>query len=456
MQIADIVKTQRAFFERGLPQNLMYRQQALQALQRQIQRRRGDVEDALLADLGKQPMEAYMTETGLVAAELRHTLRHFRRWAAPRPVLPALAQLPSVAFTSCRPYGVALVISPWNYPFQLSVNPVIAAVAAGNCVVLKPSAYAPATSALLAEMIAASFRPEHVTVVQGGREENKSLLKQRFDTIFFTGSVEVGKTVLAQAAKTLTPVTLELGGKSPCIVDAPANISLVARRIVFGKLLNAGQTCIAPDYVLVQRDAKDALLAAMKQCITQFLGEDPLQNPEWPRIVNEKHFARLLGLLSGERLFAGGGSNAQALKIEPTLLDTPAPDSPVMSEEIFGPILPVIPYDTLDDAIGYVNAREKPLALYLFSDSRATARRVLGACSFGGGCINDTIMHIATPHMPFGGVGHSGMGGYHGRAGFDTFSHRRSLVRTPTMVDLPLRYHPYTPLKEGILRAMLR
>ncbi len=292
--------------------------------------------------------------------------------------------------------------------------------------------------------------------LQAAGEENKSLLEQRFDKIFFTGSAAVGKTVLAQAAKTLTPVTLELGGKSPCIVEATANIPLAARRIVFGKLLNAGQTCIAPDYVLVQRDVKDALLAAMKQSITQFLGGAPLQNPEWPRIVNTKHFARLLGLLEGEKVITGGGSDAGALQIEPTLLDAPAPDSPVMREEIFGPILPVLPYDTLDEAIGFVNAREKPLALYLFAKGGASARRVLGACNFGGGCINDTIMHIATPHMPFGGVGHSGMGGYHGKASFDTFSHHRSILQKSNALDLKVRYHPYTAAKDKLLRMLMK
>ena len=360
-----------------------------------------------------------------------------------------------------RPYGVVLVMSPWNYPYLLSLDPLFGAVAAGNCVILKPSAYAPNTSRAMAELIAAVFNPDWVTVIEGGREQNSALLEQRFDYIFFTGSVDVGKLVMEKASRNLTPVTLELGGKSPVIVDATANIPLTARRLAFGKILNAGQTCVAPDYCLVDRKVKDRLVEELKLQFQKMLGEDPLANDNFVRIINRKHYNRLQGLLEGETILYGGGHrddpDSDSGWIAPTLVaDTLDRTSKPMGEEIFGPILPIIPYDGLDQAIHFVNRGEKPLALYLFTRSEKTKARVLNHCSFGGGCVNDTIIHLATHHMGFGGVGYSGMGSYHGRKSFDTFSHYRAIVDKATWIDLPMRYQPYTKVNDKLIRMFLR
>ena len=353
-----------------------------------------------------------------------------------------------------QPYGVVLVMSPWNYPFMLSLTPVLGAIAAGNCVILKPSAYAPATSKVLSQLIAATFEPQYVTVVEGGRAENSALLDQRVDYIFFTGGVTVGKEVMRRAAQNLIPVTLELGGKSPCIVDETADLALAAKRIVFGKFLNAGQTCVAPDYVLVQQTVKDQLVEQLKKALHDALGDDPLSNPEYGKIVNDKHYRRILGLLKGQTILLGG--QAQDGKIAPTLLDQVDPQSPVMQEEIFGPVLPILSYTTPQEMVDFVSSREKPLALYLFSRSRAMQELVTSCLSFGGGCFNDTILHLATPYMPFGGVGNSGMGAYHGKASFDTFTHYKSILVGGQHVDVPLRYHPYTPSKINLLKRFLK
>ena len=345
-------------------------------------------------------------------------------------------------------------MAPWNYPVLLSLDPLIGAISAGNCAVLKPSAYAPATSAVLAEVIAAALPPELVTVVQGGREENQALLEEKFDYIFFTGSPDVGRYVMEKAAAHLTPVTLELGGKSPCIVTSSADLKMAARRIAFGKLVNAGQTCVAPDYLLVHTSVKEHLIPLLQKEVEHFLGSDPLNNADFPKIVNEKHFRRLQGLLTeGTIRFGGQASDG---RIAPTVIDNLTPDAPVMQEEIFGPILPILTYHELDEVIQFVQDRPKPLALYLFTRKKEEEDRILSRLSFGGGCVNDTIVHLATPHMPFGGVGESGMGGYHGKASFDTFSHQKSILKKANWLDLPVRYHPYTPAKERLLRLFLR
>ena len=454
MNIEEIVRMQRAYYLTGATRPVERRIEALRTLQRVIRENEEKIDAALKADLNKAPSETYMTETGLALDELRCQIRHIRSWSRERTVATPLAQFPSRSFVSPEPYGVALVMAPWNYPFQLSMEPLIGAVAAGNCVVLKPSAYAPATSQVLADIVAACFRPDHVTVVQGGRQENQDLLKQRFDTIFFTGGVTVGKLVMESAAKYLTPVTLELGGKSPCIVDRTANLAVAARRIAFGKYLNAGQTCVAPDYLLVHASVKEALLAGIKAEIRNFFGEKPLACENLPRIVNEKHMNRLKGLIAGERIVCGGETDG--LRMAPTIVDGVTRESPIMQEEIFGPILPVLTFEQLDEAIDFVRAGEKPLALYLFTTDGAAQRRVLGSLSFGGGCVNDTIIHLATTHMGFGGVGHSGMGSYHGKRSFETFSHMRSIVKKANWLDLPMRYHPYRAWKDRIIRIFLR
>ena len=456
MTIQELVAAQRAYFDSGATRPLSFRQEALARLSAALQAHEAEIAAALQSDLNKAPMEAYMTETGMVLAEISHTRKHLAKWSRTRRVRTPLAQFPARSFVQAEPLGVALVMAPWNYPLQLSLSPLVGAIAAGNCAVLKPSAYAPATSELLAKLCAECFDPAFVTVVQGGRAENSDLLAQKFDYIFFTGGSTVGRLVMRAAAEHLTPVTLELGGKSPVIVERSADLALAARRIVFGKLLNAGQTCVAPDYVLVDRAVKPALIAELQKSVTAFLGAEPLQNEELPRIINEKHFKRLLGLMDGAKLAFGGQSDAPSLRIAPTVLDEVSFDDAVMGEEIFGPILPLIAYDRLDEALAAIRCRPKPLALYLFTTDPAAERQVLETVSFGGGCVNDTIIHLATSEMAFGGVGESGMGSYHGKASFDTFSHYKSIVKKSNRLDLPMRYHPYTAKKTSLVRRFLK
>ena len=444
----------RAFFDAGNTLEAGIRLGWLRALQQGIVRHEAELLAALELDLGKAPMEGYMTEVGMVLDELRCQIRNLRRWARPRRVRTPLAQFHAVSRIYREPYGLVLVMAPWNYTLQLSLEPLIGAIAVGNCVVLKPSNYAPHTAKAMERLLSDCLPRELVRVVQGGRAENAALLETRFDYIFFTGGKTVGRLVMEKAARYLTPVSLELGGKSPVLVLDDANLDLAARRILFGKLLNAGQTCVAPDYVLVQRSAKDALVAAMRKYIALFLGEHPLRSPEYPHIVNEKHAQRLNDLLTDATILAGGKSDG--LRIEPTLIEVRDRTAPAMQEEIFGPILPILPMDTLEDMIAFVRGDEKPLALYLFTESKAVQREVLRRLSFGGGCVNDTVVHLATTHMGFGGVGASGMGAYHGKRSFDTFSHEKSVLDKSTFLDLPIRYHPYTQKKEKLLRFFLK
>ena len=401
-----------------------------------------------------------MCELGLNLDELGYLADHVRTWSQPRRKPTPLPQFKSSSYELPEPYGVVLIMAPWNYPYLLSLDPLFGAVAAGNCVVLKPSAYAPNTSRAMAELLAAVFPPEWVTVIEGGREQNAALLEQRFDYIFFTGSVDVGKLVMEKASRHLTPVTLELGGKSPVIVDETANIPLTARRLAFGKLLNAGQTCVAPDYCLVDRKVRDELVNELIQQFKKMLGEDPLANRNFVRIINHKHYNRLQGLLEHQDILYGGwhrdDPESDSGWIAPTLVaDTLEGLSKPMGEEIFGPILPIIPYDDLDQALRFINRRDKPLALYLFTRSKKTKAKVLNTCSFGGGCINDTLIHLATHHMAFGGVGNSGMGSYHGRQSFETFSHNRAIVDKATWIDLPMRYMPYKKLNDLLIRMFI-
>ena len=449
-----ILSEQRLFFAKGNTKNVAFRKNSLKRLESWIRKHDTEVMAALRQDLNKAPFEAYATEVGVVLDELRHTIRHINKWSANKRVRSTIKNFPSKCFIRSEPYGIVLFMSPWNYPFMLTISPLIGAVAAGNCAVVKPSAYSPNTSALINRMIKDVFDTSHVTVVTGGRKENATLLTHKFDYICFTGSTAVGKVVMEAAAKHLTPVTLELGGKSPCIVDETANLKLAARRIVWGKFINAGQTCVAPDYLLVQKSIKDKLLKEVVSCIKEFFSESPCDNTEYAKIINEKHFTRLLALMQNERVIVGGHSNAQTMQIAPTILDDVAWDSPVMQEEIFGPILPVLTFDSLVQAVEWVNARPKPLALYIFTTSKHNERSILMDISYGGGCVNDTVVQLSISRLPFGGIGDSGMGGYHGKYGFETFSHKKSILKKSLLLDIPLRYPPYKELYLKLLKKL--
>ncbi|HWR22855.1 MAG TPA: aldehyde dehydrogenase [Feifaniaceae bacterium] len=452
--ITELVARQRAYFTSGATKPVGVRIAALEKLQAAIRKNEGMLCDALKADLGKAPMEAYMTEIGIVLEELRFTLRHLPKWARTKKAPTPLAQFHAKSFVVPEPYGLALILSPWNYPFQLAIAPLIGAVAAGNCAILKPSAYAPATSRAIAELIGGCFDPSYIAVIEGGREQNQALLREKFDYIFFTGSVDVGRLVMESAAKNLTPVSLELGGKSPVIVDESANIALSAKRVAFGKALNAGQTCVAPDYVLVHQSVREPFLKALKAAFDA--GFPNGDESELPTIVNEKHFDRLQGLTNSGSVYYGGRMDRETRRMSLTILDGVTGDDPVMREEIFGPILPVLTFETLDEAIRFVNERPSPLALYLFTENEQAERRVLDEIRFGGGCVNDTVIHLATSHMGFGGVGESGMGSYHGKLSFDTFTHYKNIVKKSTWMDLPMRYHPYTKKKDRMIRMFLK
>jgi aldehyde dehydrogenase (NAD+) len=451
----EIVEAQRLFFARGETRNNDFRKQQLIILQKAIRENEAAILAALQKDLNKSPFEAYETEVGFVLDELRFILKNLTRFTRPQRVRTPLVHFLAASRVYREPYGNVLIMSPWNYPFQLTMAPLIGAMAAGNCALIKPSAYSPATSAVIRKLIAANFDERYLAVVEGGREVNQSLLAEKFDYIFFTGSVAVGKLVMAAAAEHLTPVTLELGGKSPCIVDETADIALAGKRIAWGKYLNAGQTCVAPDYVLVQKSQKEPLIEAIRKSIRQFYGEEPHRNEEYPKIINAKHFERLLGLLDSGTVAAGGRFNAETRQIEPTVLAEVTWDSPVMQEEIFGPILPVLEFEDLPEVIRLVGARPKSLALYYFTTSKANERTILGSISFGGGCVNDTIVHLATSHMAFGGVGESGMGGYHGEASIRTFSHSKSVLKKSNLLDVPLRYPPFQN-HLGLLKKVLK
>ncbi len=452
--INEIIKAQRAYYDTGATRSLSFRKEQLQKMRRWIHAHEEEIYEALRKDLNKAPFEAYATEMGIVLEEIKYACSHLNGWARPKRVLTPITQFPSACFRYPEPYGVVLVMSPWNYPFQLTLAPLVGALSAGNCAVVKPSAYSPATSAVIAKMIGEIYPKQYVSVVLGGREENKELLNQRFDYIFFTGGVTVGKLVMESASKYLTPVTLELGGKSPCIVDETANIKLAAKRLVWGKFLNAGQTCVAPDYLFVHKSVKDALLGEIKKQIKAMFGEQPEKNPDYPKIINDKHFARLQGLMKDGHIVTGGQINEETRQIAPTVIEDITGNSPVMQEEIFGPILPVMEFTDLAQVIEFVNKREKPLALYFFTTKKEREKLILSRVSYGGGCINDTVVHLATSYMPFGGVGGSGMGQYHGKESFETFSHRKSIMKKSLLIDIPLRYAPYKDLYLKVLKLI--
>lgn len=455
MTIRETLEAQQDFFKSGITRDFGFRYAALGVLKEGISQREQEILSALSKDLGKSRMEGYMMEVGMVLEELRFAMRHLYGWTRKKRVKTPIHSFPGRSYTMREPYGVALIMAPWNYPFQLAMIPLIGAIAAGNCIIVKPSNYAPNTSAIIAEILTEAFEPRFVDTVLGGREQNTDLLAQRFDMIFFTGGVTVGKLVAQAAARDLTPVVLELGGKSPCIVTQSANIKTAARRIAFGKFINSGQTCVAPDYVLVHESAEQALMDALKQEIEAFYGSEPLKSPSYPHMISEKQFDRVMGLLEGETVLEGGVCNRETLHIAPTLLRVIDPEAPVMKEEIFGPVLPILSYRTLREAMDFVRNREKPLALYLFTSDKKEKKDVLKGISFGGGCINDTVMHLANPKLPFGGVGQSGMGSYHGKRSFEVFGHEKSILERGTWFDAKLRYPPYTDQKlSGIKKIM--
>lgn len=455
-EIKDIVKQQRNYFASGITLDIDYRIQMLRKLKSCIQKHEVQINEAIRKDLGKSGFESYMCETGLVLSEISYMLKHVRKFSREKTVWTPLAQFHARSFQKPSPYGVVLIMSPWNYPFLLTIDPLVDAIAAGNTAVIKPSAYSPNTSQLIQEMLGECFSPDYVAIVTGGREENTCLLQEHFDYIFFTGSQRVGKEVMRHAADHLTPLTLELGGKSPCIVEKSANLKLAAKRIVFGKYLNCGQTCVAPDYIYCDPVIKDALIQELKKQITLQFGKHPLVNPNYGKMINEKHFQRVCGLMDTEKLVHGGDNNTDTLQIEPSILDNVTFEDAVMQEEIFGPVLPVLTYESLDQAIDKINRMAHPLALYLFTNDKSIARKVMSRCGFGGACINDTIIHLATSEMGFGGFGESGMGSYHGKEGFLTFSHYKSIVDKKTWLDLPMRYQPYQNFYEKLIHLFLK
>lgn len=441
--IKKLVDEQKEYFSSGKTKELEFRLERLRTLRKAVEENEDEIMNALKEDLNKSPFESYATEIGFVLDEIKYYLKQLPGWVKRKRVKTPLMHFLSSSYIYTEPYGITLIISPWNYPFQLALVPLIGSIAAGNCAIIKPSEYSPNTSAIIEKIISGYFEKSHVAVVQGGVEVSKELLKRKFDYIFFTGSTTVGKKIMKAAAEHLTPVTLELGGKSPCIVGETADLKLAARRTVWGKFLNAGQTCVAPDYIMVQRCVKEKFIKNMKEYIIEFYGTNSLQNDEYPKIINADHFQRLIGLMNSGNIVYGGRHNEQSLKIEPTIIDNVSWDSVIMEEEIFGPLLPILEFDDLEDVVRKVNQKPKPLALYLFTTEKKREEYILESISFGGGCINDTIVHLASQHMPFGGVGESGIGSYHGKNSFDTFSHKKSIMKKSNLFDIPLRYPPY-------------
>ena len=456
LEFHTILQNQRKFFATGATLPVQFRINALKKMQSYIRQNETEITNALTADLGKSAQEGFMCEVGLVLSEISYMLKNIKKFAADEKKKTCITNFAAKSFVKKSPRGVVLIMSPWNYPFLLTVEPLVDALAAGNTAVVKPSAYSPNTSRVIEKMLTECFAPEYVTVVTGGREENQSLLEQRFDYIFFTGSHRVGREVMKKAAENLTPVTLELGGKSPCIVDKSAKIALAAKRIVWGKFLNCGQTCVAPDYILCHESIRTKLIKALKEQIVVQFGVVPLANNSYGKIINEKHFERICSLINPRKLAHGGKSDAKLLKIEPTILYDITWEDPVMKQEIFGPILPILTYSTDEEMINIVNSHARPLALYLFTENKTLEQEVLSRCSFGGGCVNDTIVHLATNNMGFGGVGESGMGAYHGKVGFETFSHLKTIVDKKTWIDVIMRDQPYTSFKEKLLRMFLK
>lgn len=455
MTTEKILNLQRSYFDSGRTLDTTFRQKALVRLRQSILNHTDELYSALQSDLGKSQTEAYMTEIGLTLSALKYTLRHLRQWTRKKRVSTPLAQFHAKSIIYKEPHGVVLIMSPWNYPVLLTLEPLIGAIAAGNCVIIKNSPYSTLSNKVLNSIISEAFELQHVAIPEDNSGDT-SFLDLKYDYIFFTGSPKTGKTVMSAAAKHLTPVTLELGGKSPCIVDSSADIEMAARRIVFGKFLNCGQTCVAPDYLIVEKSIETVLVQAIIKEIKKQYGENVSDNPDYGKIINSTHFNRLISLIDKGKIIFGGEYNSERLQIYPTLIGDVSPDDAIMQEEIFGPLLPVITYDTTEEAIAFVNSRPRPLALYLFTNNKSIEGQVVSLLHFGGGCINDTIIHLASSALPFGGTGNSGMGSYHGKFSFDTFSRNKSIVKKYCWIDLPFRYQPYTKIKDFLIRLFLR
>lgn len=456
MNVEKVVQNQKRFFDTGKTKDIRFRIDALNKLENIIKKYENDINESLKKDLNKSQFESYMTEIGMVLSDLSYIKKRVKKWSKNERVISELSQFHSKSFITKEPYGVVAIISPWNYPFLLCIEPLIGAIAAGNCAILKVSEESTYTSQIISKMIKEAFEEDYISVLEGEKEVSQELLKQNLDYIFFTGSISVGKIVMEYASKNLIPVTLELGGKSPCIVDKSANLKIAAKRIAFGKFLNAGQTCVAPDYLLLHKSVEKEFIKYLKEATLEFYSKHPILNENYTRIINERHFNRLIELTKGEKIILGGDIDRESLKISPTVLGNVSLDSPIMQEEIFGPILPIITFENISEVKDIISKFEKPLALYLFTQDKNIENEILKKVSFGSGCINDTIIQLASSKLPFGGVGHSGMGSYHGKHSFDTFTHKRAIVKKYTWIDLPIRYFPYTDLKMKLLRFFLK
>ncbi|MCC0781809.1 aldehyde dehydrogenase [Clostridioides sp. ES-S-0108-01] len=454
MEINELVMVQRKYYNTGKTRDISFRLEQLKKLKSVVLQNEEKILLALKKDLNKSDFEGFMTEVGMFYSELDFAIKNIRKWSKIKRVSSGMVNFPSISKIIPQPYGVTLIMSPWNYPFQLALIPLVWSLAAGNCVILKPSEYSVSTSSIVKDIIENAFSKEYIAVVQGSQEESEKLLLERFDYIFFTGSTNVGRIVMKSASEHLTPITLELGGKSPCIILKDADIDLTAKRLTWGKLINAGQTCVAPDYILVHEDRKEELIEKIKYYINKYFGDNPCNNEQFPKIINEKHFNRILSLIDNDKVVYGGNCNKEILKIEPTIVDNTNWDDDIMKEEIFGPILPILSYKDLDEVVKEIIQRPNPLALYIFTKNKHLENKLLEMIPAGGCCINDTIIHIATNYLPFGGVGESGMGSYHGKAGFDTFTHYKSVLKKLNL-DVPIRYAPYDNKLIKILKKIM-
>lgn len=456
-QIASLLDKQREYYKSGVTVPVDFRIEQLKKLYAAIKKYENEILQALHTDLGKSDYESFMCEIGLVLSEITYMIRHTKKFAKRKTVYTPITNFHAHCFKQPVPYGNTLIMSPWNYPFLLTVDPLADAIAAGNTAIVKPSAYSPATSAIISKIISECFDAEYIAVITGGRAENAALLEQKFNFVFFTGSQAVGKEVLRHTAEHLTPAVLELGGKSPCIVDKSANIALAAKRIVFGKFLNCGQTCVAPDYILCESSVKDKFISEVASQIKIQYGDNPLKNKDYGKIINQKHFERLCGLIDKNKVIIGGETDCGSNRIAPTVMDNVTENDAVMGEEIFGPIMPILTFDDFDKTVDDLKDKDKPLALYLFSSDKKRIKRITAELSYGGGCINDVVVHLSTSEMGFGGVGQSGMGSYHGKDGFDAFSHYKSIMDKKTWLDLPMRYQPYkNKMYEKLLHLFLK
>ncbi|MDB8794251.1 aldehyde dehydrogenase [Romboutsia sp. 1001216sp1] len=453
--IKDILNNQRLYFESNKTKDINFRLDKLKTLKKAIVENEEAILNALYKDLGKSHFEGYETEIGIVLEEINYAIKHLKSWSKNKKVSTPITQFPAKSYIVSEPYGVVLIMAPWNYPFQLTISPLIGAIAGGNCSILKPSEFSVHTSKVIVDIINKYFERGYINVIEGGIGVNQQILEERFDYIFFTGSVNVGKIVMNKASKYLTPVTLELGGKSPCIVEKSANVDLSAKRIVWGKFLNAGQTCVAPDYIIVHKDIKKDLIDNMKKYIIKFYGNNPIESVDYPKIINKTHFDRLNNLMKNTDVIIGGNIDKSKLKIAPTIIDNIDHTYPIMDEEIFGPLLPIITYEDYKDIIEIVKKHPNPLALYLFTKNKDIEKYITNNIAFGGGCINDTIIHLATSNLPFGGRGTSGMGSYHGKKSFDTFTHKKSILKKSNLIDIPVRYAPYKG-KLKLLKKILK